>query len=76
MSVHKNIINRAERPGILDVNWMYTRRSEDALNVFWTSYVRSIYALWLGGSLEQFRNNWGVIRLKFFNQYFSWQFEE
>ena len=52
MSVHKNIINRAERPGTLDVNWMYTRRSEDALNVFWTSYVRSIYALWLGGSLE------------------------
>ena len=25
------------------INWTYTWRSEDVLNVFWTSYVRSIY---------------------------------
>ena len=30
-----------------DVNWTYTRRSEDVLDFFWTSYVRSIYVLCL-----------------------------
>ena len=30
-----------------DANWMYIRRSEDALDVFWTSYVRSIYLVCL-----------------------------
>ena len=28
-----------------DVSWTYIRRSEDVLDVFWTSYVRSIYVL-------------------------------
>ena len=32
-----------------DVNWTYIRRSEDVLDVFWTSYVRSIYVLCLRG---------------------------
>ena len=30
-----------------DVSWMYIRRSEDVRDVFWTSYVRSIYVLYL-----------------------------
>ena len=30
-----------------DVTWMYIRFSEDVLDVFWTSYVRPIYALYL-----------------------------
>ena len=28
-----------------DANWTYIRRSEDVQHAFWTSYVRSIYAL-------------------------------
>ena len=32
-----------------DVNWTYIRRSEDVLDVFWMSYVRSIYVLCLLG---------------------------
>ena len=28
-----------------DVNWTYIRRSQDVHDVFWTSYVHSIYAL-------------------------------
>ena len=31
-----------------DVNWTYIRRSEDVVNAFWTSYIRSIYVLCLG----------------------------
>ena len=27
----------------LDVNWTLMRRSEDVLDIFWTSYVQSIY---------------------------------
>ena len=36
-------------PWIQDVSWTHTRRSEDLLELFWTSYVRSIYVLWPGG---------------------------
>ena len=36
-------------PWTQGVNWTYIRRSEDAQDVFWTSYVRSIYALCPGG---------------------------
>ena len=32
-----------------DANWTYLRRSEDILDVFWTSYVRLIYVLCLWG---------------------------
>ena len=32
-----------------DVNWTYIRPSEDAQDVFWTSYLRSIYVLCLQG---------------------------
>ena len=32
-------------PWTQDVNWTYIRRSEDVQDVFWTSYVRSIYVL-------------------------------
>ena len=31
-----------------DVNWTYIRRSEDVQDVFWTSYVRSIYVCLFG----------------------------
>ena len=38
-----------------DVNWTYIRRSEDVLDVFWTSYVRSVYVLGLrGGAFIEF----------------------
>ena len=37
-------------PQAQDVNWTYIRRSEDVLDVFWTSYVRSIYVLCLWGN--------------------------
>ena len=33
-----------------DVNWTYIKRSED---VYWTSYVRSIYVLCQGGTWTQ-----------------------
>ena len=36
-------------PQTQDVNWTYTRRSENVQNVFWTSYVRSIYVQCLRG---------------------------
>ena len=35
------------------VYWMYIGRCEDVQNVFWTSYVRSIYVLFPGGKLCQ-----------------------
>ena len=36
-------------PWIQDVSWTHIIRSEDLLELFWTSYVRSIYVLWPGG---------------------------
>ena len=36
-------------PQTQDVNWTYIRRSEDAQDVLWTSYVRLIYVLCLRG---------------------------
>ena len=36
-------------PQTQDANWTYIRRSEDVQDVFWTSYVRSIYVLCLRG---------------------------
>ena len=39
-----------------DVNWTYLKRSEDVLNIFWTSYVRSVYVLCLGGSLKDWND--------------------
>ena len=36
-------------PWTQNVNWTYLRRSEDVQDVFWTSYVRSIYVLCLEG---------------------------
>ena len=41
------ISNMFHTPSIQDVNSTYIRRSEDVLDVFWTSYVRSIYVLCL-----------------------------
>ena len=32
-------------PWTQDVNWTYIRRSEDVKDVFWTSYIRSVYVL-------------------------------
>ena len=37
-------------PQTQDVNWIYIRPSEDVLDFFWTSYVRSIYVLCLRGA--------------------------
>ena len=31
------------------LDWNYIRRSEDVLDLFWASYVRSIYDLCPGG---------------------------
>ena len=36
-------------PWTQDVNWKYIRHSEDVQDVFWTSYVRSVYVLCLRG---------------------------
>ena len=43
------IILEEPSPQTQDVNWTYIRRWEDVLDVFWTSYVRSIYVLCLPG---------------------------
>ena len=49
--INKNWISAT--PWTQEVNWRSIRRSEDALNVFWTSYVRSIYFLCPGGIFEK-----------------------
>ena len=36
-------------PQTQDVSWKYMRRSENVVDVFWTSHVRSIYVLCLRG---------------------------
>ena len=36
-------------PWTQDVNWTYKRRSKDVQDVFWTSYVLSVYTLCRGG---------------------------
>ena len=36
-------------PQTQDLNWTYIRCSEDVLHIFWTSYVPSIYVLFLQG---------------------------
>ena len=43
--------SRLRSPLTQDVNWAYIRHSEDVLDVFWTSYVRSINVLSPGGSV-------------------------
>ena len=53
-----------------DVNWTYIRRSEGVQDVFWTSYVRSIYVFCLLGptfcSLSiYFRFCFGIYRIVF-----------
>ena len=40
-----NIKNEFSTPCTQDVNWTSIRHSEDVRDVFWTSYVRSIYVL-------------------------------
>ena len=40
-------------PWTQDVNWTYIRRSADVQDVFWKSYVRSIYILCPGGNLQK-----------------------
>ena len=40
-------------PWTQDVNWTDIRRWEDVEDVFWTSYVRSIYVLCLEGEKEK-----------------------
>ena len=41
-------------PWTQDVNWTYIRRSEDVLDVCWTSYIRSIYVLCLRDKMQLF----------------------
>ena len=36
---------KAPSPWTQDINWTYIRRLQDILDLFWTSYVRSIYDL-------------------------------
>ena len=36
-----------------DVNWTHIRRSEDVSDVFWTSYVLSVYVLCLRGDFRK-----------------------
>ena len=36
---------KISRVFVQDVSWTFTRRSEDTQDVFWTSYVRSVYVL-------------------------------
>ena len=43
-------------PGHKDVNRMYIRRSEDVQDVFWASYIRSIYILVSRGESVKFSN--------------------
>ena len=44
-----NLSIKKPSPLTQHVNWTYIRRSEDVLDVFWTSYVRSVYVLcWRG----------------------------
>ena len=45
----KGVLQKHSSPSTQDVNWTYIRRSEDVLDVFWTSYVRSVYVLCLLG---------------------------
>ena len=43
-----------ETPWTQYVNWTYIRRSEDVLDVFWTSYIRSIYVLCPEGHFQKY----------------------
>ena len=36
-----------------DVNWTYRKRSEDVLDILWTSYVPTIYILFSGRIYDQ-----------------------
>ena len=54
-----------------DVNWAHIRRSEEVQDVFWTSYVRSIYVLCLRGPPRLCNNagdmNLSLLKWKSFN---------
>ena len=47
-------------PWTQDVDWTYIRRSKDVLDVSWTSYVRSIYALCPAGCYDNKKSNQGA----------------
>ena len=49
---------RIVTPQTQDINWTYIGRSEDILDVFWTSYVRSIYVLCLRGGFNDNGASW------------------
>ena len=63
----RNIRSELATPRIKNVNWTYTKRSENVLDVFWKSYVRSIYVLCPGESLILFANanSWQVYKYMF-----------
>ena len=50
-----------------DVNRTYVRRSEHVLDLFWTSYVRSIYIMCLVGYKKFFENS-----TKFTGKHLTW----
>ena len=39
-------------PWTQDLNWTYIRRSEDGLDVFWTSYTHSVHVMCLRGLMS------------------------
>ena len=53
----KILENLDKAPQIQYLNWTYIRRSEDVQDVFWTSYVRSIYVLCLWEAKQPFSVN-------------------
>ena len=45
-----NKVQNKTSPWIQNVHWTCKSRSEEVLDVFWTSYVCSVYLLYLGGT--------------------------
>ena len=45
ISYYLQYYRQTNTPWAQDAKWTYIRRSEDVPNIFWTSYVRLIYAL-------------------------------
>ena len=52
-------ISERHTPWTRAINWMYRRRSEVTLNVFWTSYIRLIYSCFHGD--KHYTVSWSLI---------------
>ena len=66
LSLTTPVINSCILPWTQNVNYTYISRSEDAIGVFWTSCVRSIYVLCPGGLYTFLSVNWKLFQLPFF----------